>query len=286
MYVQNVLEVECIFEGDVTFNQMQLHALGVDRWEDLQRFLIDIQEGSVTKEQFESGDFCILVLAPLRKQDGIYLPWSIKETVRESDIQEEKIGVGDKISIAYHGSKETQKKELRVDAILRASSERNIHAPYPSGSGIYMITGKDFWKQYGIDTVDEECQIVRILLKDTADVYDTETHILGCVKKEGYIQVTNYHEEYQRQQQECYSLAAAFAVFGVLYGIMVMIVVGQLRETERQDKDRNYQIWKALGMEDSFIRKVGRVEIGLECAIAVAAGAAMVLGYYLVLIKM
>lgn len=274
------------FEGEVEIDQMQLHALGIERWEDLQRFLTEVQDGTVTKEQFESGNFCILVFAPLRKQDGIYLPWPIKETVRESDIQEEEIGVGDKITIAYHGGKETQKKELQVDAILRASSEQNMHVPYPSGSGIYMITGKNFWKQYGIDTVDEECQIVRVLLKDTADAYDIETHILSCVKKAGHIQVTNYHEEYQRQQQEYYSLVAAIAVFGTFYGIMVVIVVGQLRETERQDRDKNNRIWNALGMEDSFLRKLRRVEIGLECAIAVAAGAVMVLGYYFVLIKM
>ena len=122
-----------LFKENVNAHNISFHALGVTRWEDLQRFLADVQEGTVTREEFESGNFCILVLSPLREQDdmeGIYLPWYIKEMVKDSDIRESQIKAGDQLSVTYHGKKEVQTKQIRVNAILRASSEKNIHPPY------------------------------------------------------------------------------------------------------------------------------------------------------------
>lgn len=276
-YIEKILETEQLFKENVNAHNISFHALGVTRWEDLQRFLADIQEGTVTREEFESGNFCILVLSPLREQDGMYLPWNTKEMVKDSDIQESQIKVGDQLSVTCHGEKEAQTKQLQVDAILRASSEKNIHPPYPGGTGICAITGKNFWKQYGINTVDDYCEKVRILLDDTADAYDAETHILSCVKKAGNIDMINYHEEYAGRQQTCYSVTGTFIIFGIFYLIMVVIVVSQLLEAERQDKARNHQILYALGMEDAFFKKMRCIEVVLECGIALVLGVAVLI---------
>ena len=280
-YIEKVLETEQLFKENVNAHNISFHALGVTCWEDLQRFLADVQDGSVTREEFESGNFCILVLNPLREQDGMYLPWNTKEMVKDSDIQESQIKAGDQLSVTCHGEKEAQTKQLQVDAILRASSEKNIHPPYPGGTGIYAITGKNFWKQYGIDTVDDYCENVRILLDDTADAYDAETHILSCVKKAGNIDLINYHEEYAGRQQTCYSVTGTFIIFGIFYLIMVIIVVSQLLEAERQDKARNHQTLYALGMEDAFFRKMRYIEVVLESGIALVIGVAVIISYYM-----
>lgn len=283
-YIEKILETEQLFKENVNAHNISFHALGVTRWEDLQRFLADVQEGTVTREEFESGNFCILVLSPLREQDdmeGIYLPWYIKEMVKDSDIQESQIKAGDQLSVTYHGKKEVQTKQIRVNAILRASSEKNIHPPYPASSGICAVTGKNFWKQYGINTVDDYCEKVRILLDDTADAYDAETHILSCVKKAGNIDLINYHEEYAGRQQTCYSVTGTFIIFGIFYLIMVVIVVSQLLEAERQDKARNHQILYALGMEDAFFKKMRCIEVVLECGIALVLGVAVLISYYM-----
>lgn len=271
-YIEKILETEQLFKENVNAHNISFHALGATRWEDLQRFLADVQEGTVTREAFESGNFCILVLNPLREQDGMYLPWNTKEMVKDSDIQESQIKAGDQLSVTCHGEKEVQTKQIRVNAILRASSEKNIHPPYPGGTGIYAITGKNFWKQYGIDTVDDYYETVRIVLNDTADAYDAETHILSCVKKAGNIDLINYHEEYAGRQQTCYSVTGTFIIFGIFYLIMVLIVVSQLLEAERQDKARNYQILYALGMEDAFFKKMRYIEVALESGIALVIG--------------
>ena len=276
-YIKKVLDTERLFKENVNVHNISFHALGVERWEDLQRFLADIQEGIVTREEFENGNFCILVLSPLREQDGIYLPWNTKEMVKDSDIQESQIKVGDQLSVTCHGEKEAQTKQLQVDAILRASSEKNIHPPYPGGTGICAVTGKNFWKQYGINTVDDYCEKVRILLDDTADAYDAETHILSCVKKAGNIDLINYHEEYAGRQQTCYSVTGTFIIFGIFYLIMVVIVVSQLLAAERQDKARNHQILYALGMEDAFFKKMRCIEVVLECGIALVLAVAVLI---------
>ena len=280
-YIEKILETEQLFKENVNAHNISFHALGVTCWEDLQRFLADVQDGSVTREEFESGNFCILVLNPLREQDGMYLPWNTKEMVKDSDIQESQIKAGDQLSVTCHGEKEAQTKQLQVDAILRASSEKNIHPPYSGGTGIYAITGKNFWKQYGIDTVDDYCEKVRILLDDTADAYDAETHILSCVKKAGNINLINYHEEYAGRQQTCYSVTGTFIIFGIFYLIMVIIVVSQLLEAERQDKARNHQILYALGMEEAFFKKMRYIEVVLESGIALVIGVAVIISYYM-----
>lgn len=281
-YIEKILETEQLFKENVNAHNISFHALGVERWEDLQRFLADIQEGIVTREEFENGNFCILVLSPLREQDGMYLPWNTKEMVKDSDIQESQIKAGDQLSVTCHGEKEVQTKQIQVDAILRTSSEKNIHPPYPGGTGICAVTGKNFWKQYGINTVDDYCEKVRILLDDTADAYDAETHILSCVKKAGNIDLINYHEEYAGRQQTCYSVTGTFIIFGIFYLIMVIIVVSQLLEAERQDKARNHQTLYALGMEDVFFKKTRYIEAILESGIALVLGVVGVMIFYVI----
>lgn len=281
-YIEKILETEQLFKENVNAHNISFHALGVTRWEDLQRFLADIQEGTVTREEFESGNFCILVLSPLREQDGMYLPWNTKEMVKDSDIQESQIKAGDQLSVTCHGEKEAQTKQIRVNVILRASSEKNIHPPYPGGTGICAVTGKNFWKQYGINTVDDYCEKVRILLDDTADAYDAETHILSCVKKAGNIDLINYHEEYAGRQQTCYSITGTFIIFGIFYLIMVVIVVSQLLAAERQDKARNHQTLYALGMEEAFFKKMRYIEVVLECGIALVLGVVGVILLYII----
>ena len=281
-YIEKILETEQLFKENVNAHNISFHALGATRWEDLQRFLADVQEGTVTREAFESGNFCILVLNPLREQDGMYLPWNTKEVMKDSDIQESQIKAGDQLSVTCHGEKEAQTKQIRVNAILRASSEKNIHPPYPASSGICAVTGKNFWKQYGINTVDDYCEKVRILLDDTADAYDAETHILSCVKKAGNIDLINYHEEYAGRQQTCYSVTGTFIIFGIFYLIMVIIVVSQLLEAERQDKARNHQTLYALGMEDVFFKKMRYIEVILESGIALVIGVVGVMIFYVI----
>lgn len=281
-YIEKILETEQLFKENVNAHNISFHALGVTRWEDLQRFLADVQEGTVTREEFESGNFCILVLSPLREQDGMYLPWNTKEMVKDSDIQESQIKAGDQLSVTCHGEKEAQTKQIQVDAILRTSSEKNIHPPYPGGTGICAVTGKNFWKQYGINTVDDYCEKVRILLDDTADAYDAETHILSCVKKAGNIDLINYHEEYAGRQQTYYSVTGTFIIFGIFYLIMVVIVVSQLLAAERQDKARNHQTLYALGMEDVFFKKMRYIEVILESGIALVIGVVGVMIFYVI----
>lgn len=281
-YIKKVLDTERLFKENVNVHNISFHALGVERWEDLQRFLADIQEGIVTREEFENGNFCILVLSPLREQDGMYLPWNTKEMVKDSDIQESQIKAGDQLSVTCHGEKEVQTKQIQVDAILRTSSEKNIHPPYPGGTGICAVTGKNFWKQYGINTVDDYCEKVRILLDDTADAYDAETHILSCVKKAGNIDLINYHEEYAGRQQTYYSVTGTFIIFGIFYLIMVVIVVSQLLAAERQDKARNHQTLYALGMEDVFFKKMRYIEVILESGIALVLGVVGVMIFYVI----
>lgn len=281
-YIEKILETEQLFKENVNAHNISFHALGVTRWEDLQRFLADVQEGTVIREEFESGNFCILVLSPLREQDGMYLPWNTKEMVKDSDIQESQIKAGDQLSVTCHGEKEAQTKQIQVDAILLTSSEKNIHPPYPGGTGICAVTGKNFWKQYGINTVDDYCEKVRILLDDTADAYDAETHILSCVKKAGNIDLINYHEEYAGRQQTYYSVTGTFIIFGIFYLIMVVIVVSQLLAAERQDKARNHQILYALGMEEAFFKKMRCIEVVLECGIALVLGVVGTILFYII----
>ena len=49
-------------------------------------------------------------------------------------------------------------------------------------------------------------QIVKILVSDDADAYDTEGHILSILKQGTAVNVQNNHEEYKKIRQELYSL--------------------------------------------------------------------------------
>lgn len=120
------------------------------------------------------------------------------------------------------------------------------------------------------------------MVDDTADAYDAETHILSCVKKAGNIDLINYHEEYAGRQQTCYSVTGTFIIFGIFYLIMVVIVVSQLLEAERQDKARNHQILYALGMEDAFLKKMRCIEVVLESGIALVIGVVGVMIFYVI----
>ena len=120
------------------------------------------------------------------------------------------------------------------------------------------------------------------MLNDTADAYDAETHILSCVKKAGNIDLINYHEEYAGRQQTCYSVTGTFIIFGIFYLIMVVIVVSQLLEAERQDKASNHQILYALGMEDAFFKKMRCIEVVLESGIALVIGVVGVMIFYVI----
>ena len=48
-------------------------------------------------------------------------------------------------------------------------------------------------------------QIVKILVSDDADAYDTEGHILSILKQGTAVNVQNNHEEYKKIRQELYS---------------------------------------------------------------------------------
>ena len=120
------------------------------------------------------------------------------------------------------------------------------------------------------------------MLDDTADAYDAETHILSCVKKAGNIDLINYHEEYAGRQQTCYSVTGTFIIFGIFYLIMVIIVVSQLLEAERQDKARNHQILYALGMEEAFFKKMRYIEVVLESGIALVVGVVGIMLLYII----
>lgn len=68
--------------------------------------------------------------------------------------------------------------------------------------------------------------------------------------------------------------------------ILTFIVLYQMLETETQERAQKTKIFKALGMEDSFIAKVRRIEIMLMIFFA-AAGSAVAIGcYYMIKFKM
>ena len=63
---------------------------------------------------------------------------------------------------------------------------------------------------------------------------------------------------------------------------MVIIVVSQLLEAERQDKARNHQTLYALGMEDVFFKKMRYIEVILESGIALVIGVVGVMIFYVI----
>ena len=95
---------------------------------------------------------------------------------------------------------------IPVTAILRGMKEEDVRNPQIGGSGISMIVGKNFWKKFGKSRIMEYDQIVKILVSDDADAYDTEGHILSILKQGTAVNVQNNHEEYKKIRQELYSL--------------------------------------------------------------------------------
>ena len=85
----------------------------------------------------------------------------------------------------------------------------------------------------------------------------------------------------QADSRPAIPLQSTFIIFGIFYLIMVVIVVSQLLEAERQDKARNHQILYALGMEDAFLKKMRCIEVVLECGIALVLGVAVLISYYM-----
>ena len=73
----------------------------------------------------------------------MYLPWNTKEVMKDSDIQESQIKAGDQLSVTCHGEKKAQTKQIRVNAILRASLKK--YTPTLSGRHRHLCShGKEF----------------------------------------------------------------------------------------------------------------------------------------------
>ena len=77
-YFQKVVETlvaylnETSIKEKISIEKVRLSLLTIDRWQDIQRFLRNLDEGSLTKEEFEQGDFCILDLTELQGYDQMY----------------------------------------------------------------------------------------------------------------------------------------------------------------------------------------------------------------------
>lgn len=117
--------------------------------------------------------------------------------------------------------------------------------------------------------MNEYCQKVRINLSDDADVFDTEEHLLKCIKKMGTVNIDNYYQEYIQRQQDMYSFLGMYSVFTVFYLILVFIVLYQMLEAEEYEAKRSLEIFRELGMEEEFIRKKKKIEIGVMGILAV-----------------
>ena len=129
-------------------------------------------KGSLTKEEFEQGDFCILDLTELQEYDGKYLSAFSPDG---QGISEDTVQVGDELpvyTLNENGSR--NENPIPVTAILRGMKEEDVRNPQIGGSGISMIVGKNFWKKFGKSRIMEYDQIVKILVSDDADAYDTE----------------------------------------------------------------------------------------------------------------
>ena len=133
--------------------------------------------------------------------------------------------------------------------------------PQIGGSGISMIVGKNFWKKFGKSRIMEYDQIVKILVSDDADAYDTEGHILSILKQGTAVNVQNNHEEYKKIRQELYSFIGMYSIFAVFYMILISIVLYQMFLAEKQEEKREGEILQSLGMEEKFQKKMHRIEV-------------------------
>lgn len=287
-YLQKVVETEQMYIKDISIEDIRLNVLGIVNWKDLNRFLNNISEGSITKNEFDQGDFCILLLPPLEKTPMGYLGNSAEESFKKSFLMEDTIKVGDCLRIVHHKTDvsgntiETEEKQIQVDAILRTSKSSDLCSPYPGGSGISIITGSKFWNIFSVDTVNEYYQQVKILVSDDADSLDTEKHILRILKKTATVNLTNYHAQYSEKQKELYSFIGMFSIFTVFYMILVFIILYQMMETETHESKKKMMIFKLLGMEDDFIRKIQRTELLLLVSFSASVSAVLFVCYYIV----
>ena len=71
-YFQKVVETlvaylnETSIKEKISIEKVRLSLLTIDRWQDIQRFLRNLDEGSLTKEEFEQGDFAFWILQSCR----------------------------------------------------------------------------------------------------------------------------------------------------------------------------------------------------------------------------
>lgn len=264
-YFQKVVETlvaylnETSIKEKISIEKVRLSLLTIDRWQDIQRFLRNLDEGSLTKEEFEQGDFCILDLTELQEYDGKYLSAFSPDG---QGISEDTVQVGDELpvyTLNENGSR--NENPIPVTAILRGMKEEDVRNPQIGGSGISMIVGKNFWKKFWKSRIMEYDQIVKILVSDDADAYDTEGHILSILKQGTAVNVQNNHEEYKKIRQELYSFIGMYSIFAVFYMILISIVLYQMFLAEKQEEKREGEILQSLGMEEKFLKKMHRIEV-------------------------
>lgn len=286
VYLQKVVETEQMYVEDITIADIRLNILGMDQWKDMERFLNNLSEGAITREDFDSGDFCILVLPPLEKTEMGYLGNNAEESFQESFLMEDLIKVGDCLKITCHKSDgKTEEKPIRIDAILRTSKSADLCSPYPGGSGISIVTGAGFWNEFGNDTVNDYYQSIKILVSDDADALDTEKHIMRILKKIPSVNMSNYHELCREKKQELYSFIGMYSIFAVFYMILVFVVVYQMMEAESYERRKSVSVFKMLGMEDSFIKKMKREELLLKVLLSAVSGTVVLVCYYIIRIR-
>ena len=281
-YFQEVVKTEQNFNENVEINKISLSVLGVNEWENIERFVRNMTEGSINQNDFQNGNFCILLLPPLEKTSYGYLGNVTEEEYQESFLMENDLKVGDTLKISHwEVNGYTEEKQIQISGILRTAKKEDIRSPFPGGSGIQIIVGEKFWKTFQVNNMNEYCQKVRINLSDDADVFDTEEHLLKCIKKMGTVNIDNYHQEYIQRQQDMYSFQGMYSVFTVFYLILVFIVLYQMLEAEEYEANRSLEIFRALGMEEEFIRKKKKIEIGVMGILAVLGSGIVALGVLL-----
>lgn len=286
-YMQEVLNTEQHFNQNAAMDRIHLNILGAERWEDMQRFTENLSDGIVTKDDFDRGDFCILLLSPLKKTAEGYLGSIAEDDIRDSFLTEHTIRTGDLLKIACRRSgADVLEKEIRVTGILRTLPDDALHSPLPGGSGISILAGSGFWKEFQIEAVEHSFQTVRVLVSEEARALDTEKHILRALRRYPAVTVNNYHQEYQQMQQEFYTFCGMFFVFASFYLIFVWVLLSRMLAAEAQDREKTTDILLALGMEPGLIRRIRRKDIELSVALSCTAGAVFLILYYLIIYKL
>ncbi|XCP83706.1 ABC transporter permease [Roseburia hominis] len=281
-YFEEVVNTEKIYREEAAIDHVTLTVLGVDQWENLERFTRNLAEGNVSEEDCANGEFCILSLPPLTKTEQGYLGNPTEEEFQESFLMETEVKAGDMLRISFQKSAQTkEEKEIRIDGILRTSKLSDIRSPYPGGSGIQVIVGDRFWENYQIYDINEYYQEVKINVSEEADVLDTEEHILRNLKRIGTVNLKNYHQEYVQRQRELYSFVGMYGIVALFYSIMVFIVLYQMLEAEAYERRKSMEIFRALGMEERFLVKMRRVEVILMSSLSIIGGTVILCGCYL-----